>query len=457
MCPSWKATRERRHSPKGRAQLIREWLRQLAALGFDPIEESRFLRSQSRWRTLTTRARNTLAKRRGEPDFSHAVKEALDGCLACKSCTGQCPIKVDVPTFRAKFFELYYGRYLRPLRDHVVGAVEQLAPALARMPRLANTLTGSAPTRAALRAIGLVALPKIAEVDFAAEIERRTVAIATSANLRSLSASERTRSVVVVQDAFTRFYEAKVVLDLVDLIAALGFRPWLAPFQPNGKPLHVHGFLKRFVRVAQRNAAMLMELSKTGVDLVGLDPSMTLTYRSEFPGMLGWDRIPRVLLPQEWLIKHRERLPVVGDGAEFRLLPHCTERTLALGAVRDWVAIFAAMGLRLTILPSGCCGMAGTYGHEAEHRDTSVRIYGLSWARYVAEAGSTRSLVATGYSCRSQVELIDGVELAHPVQALLSAVQHPALAGAHAQPASPEAQRAGLHQTPMDAEAAQME
>src|SRR3954471_8963960 len=97
MCPSWKGLRERRHSPKGRAQLMREWLRQLTLEGVDPVAESRRLRVASGWRTWPTRVRNTWAKRRGEPDFSHEVKEALDGCLAYKSCVGQCPIKVNVP------------------------------------------------------------------------------------------------------------------------------------------------------------------------------------------------------------------------------------------------------------------------------------------------------------------------------------------------------------------------
>src|SRR3954465_2655834 len=99
----------------------------------------------ARWRTLPTRIRNTWAKQRGEPDFSHEVKEALDGCLACKSCSGQCPIKVDVPTFRAKFFELYHGRYPRPGRDYVVGSVEHLVPLMARTPGVANALAGNGP------------------------------------------------------------------------------------------------------------------------------------------------------------------------------------------------------------------------------------------------------------------------------------------------------------------------
>ena len=127
MCPSWKGTRERRHSPKGRAQLMREWLRRLAATGSDPLGEVKRLRERSAWLDFP---RKLLATLRDRTDFSHEVHEAMAGCLACKSCTGQCPIKVDVPTFRAKFLELYHGRYLRPARHHAVAALEADARAV---------------------------------------------------------------------------------------------------------------------------------------------------------------------------------------------------------------------------------------------------------------------------------------------------------------------------------------
>jgi Fe-S oxidoreductase len=223
-----------------------------------------------------------------------------------------------------------------------------------------------------------------------------------------------------VQDAFTSYFETPLVLDLIDLIRALGFRPWLAPYRPNGKPLHVHGFLKAFERVASANAAMLRDLADTGVDLIGLDPSMTLTYRSEYAGALNGIPLPRVRLVQEWLGEHLDAIMAAGDDTDYLLLPHCTERTTAASTLRDWQTIFARIGLKLTVLPSGCCGMAGTYGHETEHRATSERIYALSWASHVARAGSTGRLLATGYSCRSQVALVDGVALRHPIQALLS-------------------------------------
>jgi Fe-S oxidoreductase len=286
-------------------------------------------------------------------------------------------------------------------------------------------------------------------------LNARGIMFATPERLRRLDPTERARSVVVVQDAFTSYYETPLLLDLLDLIQALGFQPWLAPYRPNGKALHVHGFLGAFTRVASANAAMLRDLAATGVELVGFDPSMTLTYRSEYAGVLDRSSVPAVLLVQEWLARNRDALPAVGGGAAYQLLPHCTERTTALPAVRDWSSVFAAFGLRLTILPSGCCGMAGTYGHEAEHRPMSEHIYGLSWAHHVATAGISGTLLADGYSCRSQAKLIDGERLPHPVQALLAAVRNPAGTDTRSG-AMPDADSAGLRQTPVDAEAAQM-
>ncbi|MFD0934032.1 (Fe-S)-binding protein, partial [Methylobacterium trifolii] len=374
--------------------------------------EAQRLRTRPAWRAFPGRVAATL--RRREDDFSHAVHEAMAGCLACKSCTGSCPIKVDVPTFRAKFLELYHGRYLRPLRHHVLAALETLVPWLARAPGLVNLGTALG----ASGMVGLVHTPRLSGLNLDREIARRGVGLASAQALSALSAPERLRSVVVVQDAFTSYYETPVLLDLLDLLIGIGIRPWLAPYRPNGKPLHVHGFLGRFERLASVNADEFGRLSATGIDLIGLDPSMTLTYRSEYAQALPGRDLPRVQLVQEWLAARREGLPRASGTQAYWLLPHCTERTTAQPAVVAWSTVFEAFGLTLATLPSGCCGMAGTYGHEAEHRAMSERIYGLSWARHVAEKGPTGRLLADGYSCRSQAKLVDGVRLPHPVSIL---------------------------------------
>ena len=106
--------------------------------------------------------------------------------------------------------------------------------------------------------------------------------------------------------------------------------------------------------------------------------------------------------------------------ATFRLLPHCTEKTSAAPSIRDWQAVFAALGQKLEILEVGCCGMSGTYGHESANYQTSRRIYELSWREPVKDANNQGKLVATGYSCRSQVKRFDQQRLPHPLQALLA-------------------------------------
>lgn len=416
MCPSWKATRERRHSPKGRASLMREWLRLAAAAGADPAAELR--RERPNWVADLLRSLRPAGSRE---DFSHAVKEAMDGCLACKSCTGSCPIKVDVPSFRAKFLALYHQRYPRPLKDHLIAALEPLLPLAARSPKLGNVAMANPLARAVLARLGLVAIPALSTFDLSGALGRLGISPATPEALRALGAEERKRAVVVVQDAFTTHFEAELVADLCALLVELGFRPWLAPYRPNGKPLHVHGFLARFGRVAADSAAFLTSLAAEGVPLVGIDPSMTLTYRSEYAAALPAGAVPKVQLVQEWLAGRLDALAPRTGGGAFRLLPHCTERTNAPGAVKDWQAVFQHLGLRLDVPAAGCCGMAGTYGHEARHRAVSETIYRQSWAKRVHE--SAGDLLADGYSCRSQVKIVDGIHLRHPVRALLDHVR----------------------------------
>src|SRR5207253_10751775 len=115
------------------------------------------------------------------------------------------------------------------------------------------------------------------------------------------------------------------------------------------------------------------ELADTGVDLVGLDPAMTLTYRAEYVKALGAEAVPQVALPQEWLASRLGELPVlrVADAGTWGLLPHCTERTNAPAATSQWLTVFRHFGIELQTVASGCCGMAGLYGHESANRSAS--------------------------------------------------------------------------------------
>lgn len=418
MCPSWRATRDRRHSPKGRAGLMREWLRQLSV-----SPESDTPRGLEAW---GRRIWNSWRQWRGAEDFSQEVYEAMSGCLACKACATQCPIHVDVPDFRSRFLNLYHTRYLRPLKDYLVASTEWTGQWMSRRPEISNLLLNAAPSRFALKHVGgMVDVPEFSGAPLAVALQELGVRpLQTPEPLQHLSSSERQRSAVLVPDAFTGFYESSVVADTCALLQQLGYTVWALPFRPNGKPLHVKGFSEPFRRTAQENVDFLRPFAQTKVPLFGIDPSVVLTYRDEYPKALRQPRLAlEVLLPQELLLRTPERLQARrgSGGKTFRLLGHCMEKTGALRSQEEWRQVFEHLGHDLQLVPVGCCGMAGTFGHETAHQEESRTIFSQSWKPRIPQAPLERAtLLATGFSCRSQVKRYEGFRPRHPAQALLS-------------------------------------
>ncbi len=426
MCPSMKITQNRIHSPKGRATLVREWLRLLADRGVDPLKLEQELPESgvSLW-TLIARTRNSWHANKGEYDFSHEVKEAMSGCLACKACSTQCPIKIDVPEFRSRFLQLYHTRYLRPLRDHLVATVESYAPLMARAPKTFNFFINQPLVRKlSEKHIGMVDLPLLSVPSLQQQMVGHRSANMTLEQLESLNAEQKARTVLVVQDPFTSYYDAQVVADFVRLVEKLGFQPVLLPFSPNGKAQHIKGFLNRFAKTAKKTADFLNRMAKLGMPMVGVDPALVLCYRDEYKLALGEERGEfNVLLANEWLASALESQPVATvSGESWYFFGHCTEVTALPGAPAQWAAIFARFGAKLENVSVGCCGMAGTYGHEAKNHENSLGIYELSWHQAMQRLPRNRCL-ATGYSCRSQVKRVEGTGVRHPVQALLEIIK----------------------------------
>ncbi|MBS5773353.1 MAG: FAD-binding oxidoreductase [Enterobacter cloacae] len=425
MCPSMKITGNRIHSPKGRATLVREWLRLLADRGIDPLKLERELpEKRASLRTLIERTRNSWHARRGEYDFSHEVKEAMSGCLACKACSTQCPIKIDVPEFRSRFLQIYHGRYLRPLRDHLVATVENYAPLMARAPKTFNFFMSQPWVRnLSAKHIGMVDLPLLSVPSLQRQMVGHHSANMTLEQLEALSEEQRAKTVLVVQDPFTSYYDAQVVADFVRLVERLGYRPVVLPFSPNGKAQHIKGFLNRFAKTAQKTADFLNRVAELGMPMVGVDPALVLCYRDEYKLALADKRGDfHVQLVHEWLPAVLEKVePRTVSGEPWYLFGHCTEVTALPGAPAQWAAIFARFGALLENVSVGCCGMAGTYGHEVKNHANSLGIYELSWHQAMQRLPRNRCL-ATGYSCRSQVKRIEGNGVRHPLQALLEMV-----------------------------------
>nr|WP_172602596.1 FAD-binding and (Fe-S)-binding domain-containing protein [Morganella morganii] len=429
MCPSMKVTQSRFHSPKGRAGLVREWLRLLAEQGTDPALLSQAVpQSSISLRGLIEKIGNTRRASRGEYDFSHEVKESMSGCLACKACSTQCPIKIDVPEFRARFLALYHGRYLRPLRDHLVTNVEAGAPLMAKAPKMFNFfLKQPWVQKLSEKTVGMTDLPLLSSPSLKQQLAGSKAVSVTLEMLESMSEEQRRagRYLFIVQDPFTSYFDAKVVADFAALTEKLGFQPVLLPFSPNGKAQHIKGFLARFARTANKTADFLNRVARLGCPMAGVDPALVLCYRDEYKTVLPPEKQQfRVMLVHEFLTEYADLLPekdVSADTPPWYLFSHCTESTALPDSVKTWQNLFHRFGASLQSVSTGCCGMAGTYGHEMPNQARSKGIYQLSWAQPYQSLPSERCL-STGYSCRSQVKRMEGKVMLHPLQALLTLV-----------------------------------
>lgn len=445
MCPSFKGTRDRIHSPKGRAGILREWLRLSSNAGYDPGAEP------------GSGAGGRHGRGEAPGDFSHQVYDAMSGCLACKACATQCPVRVDVPELRAEFLSHYHMRYRRPLKDYLVAGLEGMLGLMALVPRLTNWFL----TRAWFKALlarwgGIVDSPLLSEERLELALRTRGAPRFDLRGLRKLDAAEKQRTVLIAQDAFTTFYETNVALAVYDVLTRLGLHVVFLPFRQNGKALHIKGFMEKFQRLVQRNNRFYSRVAELEIPIVGIEPAVTLTYRDEYRTALrrnsGKSRHSepapgfRIQLLQEYLAQKLPELQQSGSAptvagarqeSPLLLFGHCTERTAELDSQKQWQLVFRAFGLELQPQATGCCGMCGVYGHEASHYAESRGVFELSWApRLAKEAAAQRSALAAGHSCRSQVKRFAGFVPRHPIEALRDALEaaQPATA---AQPAAP--------------------
>lgn len=407
MCPSMRVTRDRVHSPKGRAALMREWLRLLSERGWDgePVIPAPAIA----WFDPRPRIRRFLSRQ----DFSHEVHAAFNGCLACKACVAQCPIHVDIPRFKTEFLDLYHRRYPRRLRDHLVAGMESGLPRIG-----GRRWSASWPFNAAIRAFA----PAISLVDPPVLASKSAEAMLRDNGAEFLpwdaepTGVDRGSSLLIVLDPFTNFFAPQIATAFHRLARSAGASVCALPYRASGKSHHVLGFLHEFNTIAARNAADLSRLRRAGFDLVCIEPAIALFYRQEYRQIEAAPD-PGISLPQEWIT---DRVPPARPTVRhrlYRLLSHCTEATTAAGANQLWGRVFAAAGLELEIPQLGCCGMAGRYGHEVEHAANSRAIFEQSWRQHLAgvEPGQ---ILATGHSCRTQVARVAGFTPRHPIEIL---------------------------------------
>ncbi|MEU2612048.1 FAD-linked oxidase C-terminal domain-containing protein [Micromonospora sp. NPDC007271] len=368
MCPSFMVTREERHSTRGRARLLQEM-----ADGTGSIT--------SGWR-------------------SPEVKEALDLCLACKGCRGDCPVQVDIATYKAEFLHHHYAGRLRPRQAYALGLINVWARLASYAPRAVNAVTHAPLLHRLVKLAGGVApdrdVPRFARRSFV-----------------DWFAGHRPRNpdaprVLLWPDTFTNYFEPRIGVAAVTVLEEAGFRVVL----PGrglccGRPLYDYGMLDLARRYLRRVLAVLAAEIEAGVPLVGLEPSCLTVFRDELTNLFPRDAQAQRLRAQsftltEFLNRYAPDWPLPRLERDALVQPHCHHHAV-LGFADD-AAVLRRMGLRVRQPDAGCCGMAGSFGYEAGERyRVSVAAGERVLLPAVRAAGAETLVVADGFSCRGQI------------------------------------------------------
>jgi FAD/FMN-containing dehydrogenase/Fe-S oxidoreductase len=373
MCPSYMATGEEQHSTRGRAHLLFEMLR---------------------GETITTGWEST------------EVKRALDLCLACKACRSECPVSVDMATYKAEFLSHYYARRRYPLRAHLFGHIDWWAALAARMPWLVNGLT-SRPLAKPLQAAAGIA-PQRRVPSFAHETFQRWWR-------RHVPKAEGPR-VLLWSDTFTNYFYPEIGHAAVGVLEALGYRITVPPQTCCGRPLYDFGLLDSARDHLEAVFASLAGALRERVPIVVLEPSCFAVFRDEalnlFPDSpMAKAAAGRVVLFDAFVRPHFERqeLPPLTGGALVHL--HCHQK--ALIGTDETISALSASRLQARILDAGCCGMAGSFGFDKAHYTVSLDIGERVLMPAVRGASPDTAIIADGFSCREQIRHATGRRARH--------------------------------------------
>jgi FAD/FMN-containing dehydrogenase/Fe-S oxidoreductase len=367
MCPSFRVTREEMHSTRGRARLLFEMLEG------DPLTGG--------WQ-------------------DEHVKEALDLCLACKGCKSECPVSVDMATYKSEFLSHYYEQHRRPLSAYAFGLIHWWARLASLMPRTVNVITH------------MPGLSAIAKLCSGMAMERRIPAFAPETfqhwfARRTPRPADGRPPVILWPDTFNNHFHPKTAIAAVEVLENAGFHVDV-PLRPVccGRPLYDYGML----RLAKARLRDLLEALgpqiKAGVPVVGLEPSCVAVFRDEMQEMLPDDEDAKRLARQsftlsEFLQRHARQWNVPTLQRHALVHGHCHHK--AIMKMDAEVQLLEAIALDYEMLDSGCCGMAGSFGFERDHYEVSLRVGELVVLPAVRAAAKDTLVIADGFSCREQI------------------------------------------------------
>jgi FAD/FMN-containing dehydrogenase/Fe-S oxidoreductase len=374
MCPSYRVTREEEHSTRGRAHLLWEMTQG------EVISDG--------WR-------------------SEEVKKSLDLCLACKGCKSDCPVGVDVATYKSEFLSHYYEGRIRPRSAYAFGNIDVWAQLASHAPGLVNLTTQLPLLRDISKLIAGIpqprAIPGFAPETFKSWFHRRQRRAVSGNARRQVDAPP----VLLWPDTFNNYFHPGTAKAAVEVLEAAGFRV-IVP-KANlccGRPLYDHGMLDRAQSLLRKILDELAPEIEAGVPIVGLEPSCVAVFRDELVNLFPHDTRAQALSRQTFLLSefletYAKDFPLPHLTRKALLHGHCHQKSLMKMTSEE--SLLRRLGIDFQTPAPGCCGMAGSFGFERDKYDVSMAIGELELLPAVRQAPSDWLIIADGFSCREQI------------------------------------------------------
>ena len=387
MCPSYRATRDEKDTTRARANALREF--------------------------LTTSER--------ENKFNHdELKQVFDLCISCKACASECPSNVDVATLKAEFEYQYQKENGSSLRTKLFAHATRVTKMGARFPYIYNGLLKS--TSSILKPL----------LGIAKERSMPLLDVFKEENAFAKSVITQSKQVVLYIDEFSQYLDGSIATEAQELLLALGYDVELLQNLDSGRSLISKGFLFDAQRLISKNVEQVKPLTHSNLTIIGIEPSAILSFRDEYPKLAADKEAARELAARSFLIEeflHQEikegNITADSFSAEVKKIKihgHCHQK--ALSSIEHTFAILnLPQNYTPTIIPSGCCGMAGSFGYEQEHYDISIQIGEQTLFPAVRKAAPEVIIAANGTSCRHQIKDGTGKKALHPVSILYRALK----------------------------------
>ncbi len=393
MCPSYMATGEELHSTRGRANLFRQ-----------------LLSSEDPESALS----------------SDELHRALDLCLSCKGCASECPSSVDVARMKAEFLQHHHDHHGTPLASVVLGQYGRFASMARFTPGIASAVSNTALAKKVLGVDPRRPVPPFAAQTFSAWFKGHT----------AHPDAGQQGEVVLFVDEFTEYTEPAVGIAATEFLEAAGYRVGAPAGLDSGRTQISKGLLRKARAAFEKSLAVLLPFAEQGLPIVGLEPSAILGFRDEAPDLVRGDAMKAVaaavaeqaMLFEEFVVRearagHLARLAFAPLQRSILLHGHCHQKSL-VGIQPSVDALELIPGARVQVIPSGCCGMAGSFGYA--HYDLSMAIGEQVLFPAIREAargaGEGAIIAAPGTSCRHQIHDGTGQTAHHPAQILRDAL-----------------------------------